>query len=400
MRKTVFALLAGALLAACVEKAPERGALISGEATGFNPQDSIVAVLYRFNGSFGKSVLKDTLRDGHFTFRLDSLDDGYGYYTLDFFRVEGDRLGVTLGYGPELYLEPGVVVRIQGEGRYYRNARVDSPVKDQQLRQRFMEKMSLEVWKAKQDNQFRHNQFIRESERRSDWTREEVDSLRAGLRQIREEGRALSDRIEQQELALVATEEIGAFALRRLYVLAREIADGKKEYREGVVRAYGRLTDEQKTSPDGMEILNYLSPVPTVSFGSTLPDYAYEDKDGRTVRISDFRGKWVLMDFWAGSCAPCRKAVPELGALGRELQEKLVVVSINVDKASAWKKASEAHGIVWTDWHDPKGASGGVRAYGTAGLPTFVLVTPGGVIDNIHAGYGEGTLRSLVSGIK
>jgi hypothetical protein len=76
------------------------------------------------------------------------------------------------------------------------------------------------------------------------------------------------------------------------------------------------------------------------------------------------------------------------------------VVSINLDRESVWKKVSKEHGITWTDWNDPKGASGGVRSYGTAGLPTFVLVSPAGIIDNIYAGYGEGTLRSLLSSIK
>ncbi len=400
MRKTFIALAAGLLLAACAEKAPERGALISGEATGFNPQDSIAAVLFRYNGSFGRSFQKDTLQDGHFSFRLDSLDDGFDHYSLLFFRIEGGRLSEVLGYGPELYLEPGAVVRIQGEGRYYRNARIDSPVKDQQLRERFMKKMSLADWKARQDSQFRHDQFIRDVESRTDWTQAEVDSLKAWEKQDREESRAISKRISQQELKLLQTEEIGAFALSLLEGLAHEVSVGKEEYREGVIRAYERLTDEQKASTDGMETLNYLNPVQTVTYGSPAPDYAYVDKEGKTVRISDFKGKWVLMDFWGSGCGPCIMAIPELAALSREMQDKLVVVSINLDRESVWKKVSKEHGITWTDWNDPKGASGGVRAYGTAGLPTFVLVSPEGTVDNIWAGYRKGVLRSLVSGVK
>ena len=93
-------------------------------------------------------------------------------------------------------------------------------------------------------------------------------------------------------------------------------------------------------------------------------------------------------------------AIPELAALSREMQDKLVVVSINLDRESVWKKVSKEHGITWTDWNDPKGASGGVRAYGTAGLPTFVLVSPEGTVDNIWTGYRKGVLRSLVSGVK
>ncbi len=400
MRKTFIALAAGLLLAACAEKAPERGALILGEASGFNPQDSVLALLFRFKGSFGRSFQKDTLQDGHFSFRLDSLDDDIDYYSLHFRRIEGGRFGEILGYGPELYLAPGAVVRTQGEGRYYRNARIDSPVKDQKLRQRFMKKISLADWKAIQDNQFQHDQFIREVESRTDWTQAEVDSLKAKEKQELEEARAISKRISQQELKLLETEEIGAYALRRLYALARDVANGKKEYREGVIRAYERLTDEQKASTDGMETLNYLNPVQTVTYGSPAPDYAYVDKNGNTVRISDFRGKWVLLDFWGSGCGPCIMAIPELAALSREMQDKLVVVSINLDRESVWKKVSKEHGITWTDWNDPKGASGGVRAYGTAGLPTFVLVSPEGTVDNIWAGYRKGVLRSLVSGVK
>nr|MCR5070361.1 hypothetical protein [Bacteroidales bacterium] len=66
MRKTFIALAAGLLLAACAGKAPERGALILGEATGFNPQDSIAVLLLKWSGPNGKVVQMDTLRGGQF----------------------------------------------------------------------------------------------------------------------------------------------------------------------------------------------------------------------------------------------------------------------------------------------------------------------------------------------
>jgi thiol-disulfide isomerase/thioredoxin len=396
MRKTFIALAAGLLLAACAEKAPERGALISGEATGFNPQDSIAAVLFRYNGSFGRSFQKDTLQDGHFSFRLDSLDDGFDHYSLLFFRIEGGRLSEVLGYGPELYLEPGAVVRIQGEGRYYRNARIDSPVKDQKLRQRFVEKLSLADMMARQEVSAHRQQLLETAADQATWSQEKEDTLQAQKKRDLETINALKDKLSRQQLKLLETEEIGAYALRCIWGLALEASQGKKDYREGVVRAYERLTDEQKASWFGMMTQNYLNPVKTVSCGSPEPDYAYVDKNGNTVRISDFRGKWVLLDFWNRGCHNCHAAIPELGALSRELQEKLVVVSVNLDRASVWRKASEEFGITWTDWNDPKGASGGVRAYGTAGLPTFVLVSPDGVIKSIQAGYRTGSLREMV----
>lgn len=400
MRKTILALAAGLLLAACAEKAPERGALILGEATGFNPQDTVVATLFKMEGDSGRSFAKDTLQDGHFSFRLDSLKDGIDYYAVSFHCQSGDQRNVTLGSGPELYLEPGVVVRIQGEGRYYRLARVDSPVKDQKLRENYMRKLSAEDWMAIDDIEAGRQQAFHELDTRTDLSPTQVDSLRAVTRRGMKAMREIVDRLELEELKLLETEEIGAYAIDQLRFLAREMADGKKEYRESIVRAYGRLTDEQKASPAGVEIRNYLEPVETVSFGDPAPDYGYVDKEGKTVRISDFRGKWVLMDFWSLGCGPCIKAVPELGALSREFQDKLAVVSISVDKEPVWRKASEEHDITWNNWNDPKGFSGVIRTYGAPGVPAFVLVTPEGTVDYIMVGYATGKLRSLAALIK
>ena len=398
MRKTFIALAAGLLLAACAEKAPERGALILGEATGFNPQDSIAVLLLKWSGLNGKVVQMDTLRGGQFSFRLDSLADDADNYTVMFHSFNRDHIyGFrTVGYGPEIYLEPGVAVRLRGDGRYYENARIDSPVKDQKLRQRFVEKLSLADMMARQEVSAHRQQLLETAADQATWSQEKEDTLQAQKKRDLETINALKDKLSRQQLKLLETEEIGAYALRCIWGLALEASQGKKDYREGVVRAYERLTDEQKASWFGMMTQNYLNPVKTVSCGSPEPDYAYVDKNGNTVRISDFRGKWVLLDFWNRGCHNCHAAIPELGALSRELQEKLVVVSVNLDRASVWRKASEEFGITWTDWNDPKGASGGVRAYGTAGLPTFVLVSPDGVIKSIQAGYRTGSLREMV----
>ena len=114
------------------------------------------------------------------------------------------------------------------------------------------------------------------------------------------------------------------------------------------------------------------------------------------MRLDDFRGRWGLLDFWSRGCGPCIKAVPELGAVSKEYQDKLAVVSISLDRVSSWKEASAEHAIFWNDWNDPKGSAGSVRVFGTTGIPTFVLITPNGTIHEILVGYGEGILRNAV----
>ena len=382
------------LLASCTGNAPKQGALIEGQATGLDPADKIAAILFQYEGQVGKGLQRDTLRDGHFSFRLDSLS-GENYYGITLIRFDGDRMANVVNNGPEIYLKPGAFVRIKGEGRYFKNARISSPVKDQRLRDRFVEKMSLEDWKALQDVQAHRDVIVRETYEQQ-VSPERRDSLRKLAQQDLDQAQEINDRLSQQRLKLLETEEIGTYALHQLLLEAMKVSQGKKENREAVLALYERLSDEQKASPDGMEILNYVNPVKTLSVGDSLPPYEYIDKSGKTVRLAEFRDRWVLLDFWSRGCGPCIKAVPELGAVSREFQNQLAVVSISLDRESGWKEASAEHGFFWNDWNDPKGSSGSVRVFGTTGIPTFVLITPEGTIHDIFVGYREGLLRDAV----
>ena len=381
-------------MVACTQKAPQNGALIQGWATGLDPDDIITAELFQQEGGVGVGIGTDTLRNGRFTFRLDSLSEA-DHYMVSLFRPRDGYVDV-INYGPEIYLEPGAFVRIKGEGKHFRSARIDSPVKDQKLRQQYLKKMSREDWKALDEIQAHRYLLVNAIYYDQSLTQEQKDSLRMVAQQDLDASHKISDRLMQQDMKLLKTEEIGTFALDRLLTLALQVSLEKKQNREAVLRLYERLSDDQKTSRAGMEALNYLNPVKTVSFGSPVPSYDYIDKDGKTVRISDFAGKWVLMDFWSRGCGPCIKSVPELGAISKEFQDKLAVVSISLDSKNTWREASEEHGIFWNDWNDPTGSSGSVRAYGTTGIPTFVLVSPEGIINQIIVGYGEGRLRRAV----
>lgn len=394
MRISISSVCAALLLGACTGKVPENGALIQGQATGLDPEEMITAVLFQHEGGVGKGVQTDTLRNGHFSFRLDSLAE-VDHYMISLFRPRQGYVDI-INYGPEIYLEPGAFVRIKGEGKHFRTARIDSPVKDQKLRQLFLKKMSQEDWNALDEIQAHRNLVVNEFYYGEDLTQEQKDSLRMEAQQDLDASHEINDRLSQQELKILETEQIGTFALDRILSLARQVSLGKKEYREAVLRLYERLSNEQKTSRAGMETLNYLNPVKTVSSGSPVPSYEYFDKNGKSVRVSDFAGKWVLVDFWSSSCGPCIKSVPELGAVSNEFKEKLAVVSISLDSENPWKEASREHGIFWNDWNDPKGTSGSVRAFGTNGIPTFVIVSPEGIIVDIITGYSEGLLRNKV----
>lgn len=385
------------VLSSCAEKAPKKGALILGHASGLDSDDIFTAVLFQHYGGVGRGIQTDTLKNGRFVFRLDSLAEA-DHYMVSLLRPRKGYDDI-ISFGPEVYLEPGAIVKIKGEGKHFRTARIDSPVKDQRLRQHFLKRMSTEDWNALDDIQAHRYLAVNELIYGENLTSEQSDSLRKVMQEDLDASNEINNRIILQDLKLLETEEIGTYALNRLNSLARYVASGKKEYREAVLRLYERLSDEQKTSRYGMEALNYLSPVKTLSVGSSVPSYDYVDGNDKTVRISNFAGKWILMDFWSRGCGPCLAAVPELGAISKEFPESLAVVSINLDKESVWREASKEHGIFWNDWNDPKGVSGSIRSFGTNGIPTFVLISPEGTVMDIVEGYSKGKLKGMIKSL-
>ena len=63
------------------------------------------------------------------------------------------------------------------------------------------------------------------------------------------------------------------------------------------------------------------------------PEFGLKDADGKTVRLSDYKGKVVLLDFWATWCGPCREALPHIKEIAKKFHDQpLVVISINLDK--------------------------------------------------------------------
>ena len=129
------------------------------------------------------------------------------------------------------------------------------------------------------------------------------------------------------------------------------------------------------------------------------PDFTLKDVNGKNVRLSDFRGKTLVIDFWATWCPPCVFQVPELNALYEAHLETgdvaVVGVSVDVDGVEVVGPWVKEQGVKYPILMGDEDLA---RKFGVLGFPTLVLITPSGEIDSLHVGLIEAKeLEELVA---
>ncbi len=141
--------------------------------------------------------------------------------------------------------------------------------------------------------------------------------------------------------------------------------------------------------------LNPTGQPPAAQDGRAAPDFRLATPDGTTVRLSDYRGKWVVVNFWASWCGPCRQETPELQRLADRHPQTLVVIGVNQqESAGVAAKFAGQFDVAYPIALDADGAVS--VAYRVTGLPRTLLVDPAGVVR--YSGNGritEGQVAKL-----
>jgi peroxiredoxin len=146
-----------------------------------------------------------------------------------------------------------------------------------------------------------------------------------------------------------------------------------------------------------------LEPAPVV--GHTAPDFELATPAGEIIRLSDYRGTPVIVNFWATWCGPCRAEFPEFQEAAVDNAGSLVIIGVNstsTDQAESIPAFLEEFGITFPIVLDEQGDV--VDLYRVLGLPTTVFIDSNGVINEVFTGplnkaYIESKISELQAGI-
>ena len=187
-----------------------------------------------------------------------------------------------------------------------------------------------------------------------------------------------ADREARKQL-IAASKDVEAAALfTRMY-----FSDAPLEVYDSVFTGFSPKVQDSFLAREAKEELMARK---RVAPGCIAPDFTLKDIDGNDVTLSSLRGRYVLLDFWASWCVPCREGIPELKTLYAKYHDKgLEILGVTNDSNEAdWKEAVAQDGTPWIHVKDEFPVKGRparvVSEYAVHSIPAFFLIDKEGVI--------------------
>ena len=187
------------------------------------------------------------------------------------------------------------------------------------------------------------------------------------------------DSIQLYELDFIKTHPRSLMSGTFLYVLEDKIP------LEQLEELYSPMSNEIKQSGFGSIVREKIVARKRVIIGNPAPDFVSTDTSGKSIRLSSFRGKYVLLEFWANWCVPCRQQSPHLVEMYKKYSDKgFTIIQYSVDEKKdeeKWKAAIRKDQLTWTQLADLNGFENKVsKLYGVQPIPDNFLIDPSGKI--------------------
>ena len=194
----------------------------------------------------------------------------------------------------------------------------------------------------------------------------------------RKEFDAYMARVKEEQLKVMAANPSVETAAYNLNFMMNEMSLEQLEQVFGLFDEKVRKSELVKDVRDCLELRQRIEP------GRPAPEFTLARRDGSLLNLSDFRGKVVVLDFWASWCKPCRASFPWVREFYKEYKDKGVeIIGVSIDeKKASWEKALDEEQLPWPQVLDEK-AKGGYRVdklYHVQAVPMFVIVDKEGKI--------------------
>ncbi|MBR8536217.1 AhpC/TSA family protein [Carboxylicivirga sediminis] len=199
----------------------------------------------------------------------------------------------------------------------------------------------------------------------------------AKQRVIYEEYQANQEKFETAQLDVVKANPASpasAFIISNVYGYG-----AIEEMKEGLAMLDASLAN----STYYISLSEKIAKLEAVAVGKMAPDFTMNDPEGNPVSLSSFKGKYLLVDFWASWCGPCRRENPHVVELYAEFKDKgFDILGVSLDqKEDAWLKAIEDDKLTWNHVSDLKGwGNEAAKLYAVSGIPHTVLLDKDGKI--------------------
>ncbi len=347
--------------------------------------DGIVIGLYRADGQLIMPVALDTVAGGRFTFSdtlsctkplmLLATEAGFPSHWLD------------------VWVAPGKQITVTGEDRLLPLWRVESDIAEQQEQNGFQEctrglNREYMTYNVAETGWLRQMQLEHVGDKefsRLAWAK--VDSLR-------EYSFPLMRAVFKKELDYMATAPVGRVYMAKLAEYAQmSVSKTFMPYSDELKALYAQLPDSVKHTAEAELAYQYLYPAVAVEVGDEMADGELYDVQGGIHHLSEFKGRYILLDFWSSGCGPCIESLPELEEIAGKYKDALAIVSISIDPKETWKAFVEKKQMKGNQWNELRKAGTGLAmSYRVTGYPHYVLIAPDGKIQSVWGGYGKGSL--------